>query len=299
MFLNPLFVVFAKSGAGYRVPVTFAGEQHIIRANYCRAFVDFIQIVGAVWLFNALDILIEVSKHLIEMLKEINPTILYDLRKYYPELTKELIVNRKDHVYNNIKTNLLKGIEQGIYRNDLNPDIITSIYVKRMDDVIFEDDNYLNRFQQHEIFSQLFIYHIRGIVSTKGLEYFENKIKNEPEEHEDKEIHSEEDIVYHDKYPFNKYEMEKELYSECMDVLHKLEFTITLLKRENLTEIHRKILPSFLLFKKQQIFHLPSPLDARNYLAFIAAEGNVLLVNIPVSGFQFLYQLAFGKVFAT
>lgn len=66
-----------------------------------------------------------------------------------------------------------------------------------------------------------------------------------------------------------------------------------------LTEIHRKILPSFLLFKKQQIFHLPSPLDARNYLAFIAAEGNVLLVNIPVSGFQFLYQLAFGKVFAT
>ena len=58
-------------------------------------------------------------------------------------------------------------------------------------------------------------------------------------------------------------------------------------------------LPSFLLFKKQQIFHLPSPLDARNYLAFIAAEGNVLLVNIPVSGFQFLYQLAFGKVFAT
>lgn len=57
--------------------------------------------------------------------------------------------------------------------------------------------------------------------------------------------------------------------------------------------------PLFLLFKKQQIFHLPSPLDARNYLAFIAAEGNVLLVNIPVSGFQFLYQLAFGKVFAT
>lgn len=75
-------------------------------------------------------------------------------------------------------------------------------------------------------------------------------------------------------------------------------------------KVERKLLPNqchvtisdlaeFWLFKKQQIFHLPSPLDARNYLAFIAAEGNVLLVNIPVSGFQFLYQLAFGKVFAT
>lgn len=71
-----------------------------------------------------------------------------------------------------------------------------------------------------------------------------------------------------------------------------------MIKRENLTAIHRKILPSFLLFKKQQIFHLPSPLDARNYLAFIAAERNVLLVNVPVPGFKFLYQLAFGKIFA-
>ena len=70
--------------------------------------------------------------------------------------------------------------------------------------------------------------------------------------------------------------------------------------RENLTVITTERFSLFhLLFKKQQIFHLPSPLDARNYLAFIAAEGNVLLVNIPVSGFQFLYQLAFGKVFAT
>ena len=53
------------------------------------------------------------------------------------------------------------------------------------------------------------------------------RVISEPEEHEDKEINSEGDIVYHDKCPFNKYEMEKELLSECMDVLHKLEFTIT------------------------------------------------------------------------
>ena len=56
--------------------------------------------------------------------------------------------------------------------------------------------------------------------------------------------------------------------------------------------------PLFLLFKKQQIFHLSSSFNARNYLAFIAAERNVLLVNVPVPGFKFLYQLAFWKVFA-
>lgn len=150
----------------------------VVNSHNCDHDKKFVDLINSE--MNAIDALIEVSKHLIEMLKDINPPILYDLRKYYPELTKDLIVNRKDHVYNNIKTNLLKGIEEGLYRQDVNPDIITAIYVKRMDDIFLEEDSYLNRFAQHEIFSQLFIYHIRGIVSEKGLKYFENKIKNEP-----------------------------------------------------------------------------------------------------------------------
>ncbi len=150
----------------------------VVNSHNCDQDQKFIEIINSN--LNAIDSLIEVSKHLIEMLKGINPPILYDLRKYYPELTKDLIVNRKEHVYDNIKNNLLKGINEGLYRDDLNPDIITAIYVKRMDDVFFEDDIYLNKFPQHEMFTQLFIYHIRGIASSKGLKYFENRIKNEP-----------------------------------------------------------------------------------------------------------------------
>lgn len=71
-----------------------------------------------------------------------------------------------------------------------------------------------------------------------------------------------------------------------------------ILKRENPTVRCRKVLHFILLFKEQHIFYLPSPLNTRHNLAFIAAEGNVLLVNIPVPGFKLLYQLAFGKVFA-
>jgi len=150
----------------------------VVKFHNCDEDQEFIEITNSN--LNAIDSLIEVSKYLIEKMKEINPSILYDLRKYYPELTKDLILNRKEHVYTNIKNNLIKGMEEGMYRQDLNPDIITSLYVKRMDDVISEDDYYINKFAQHEIFSQLFIYHIRGIVSEKGLSYFENKIKNEP-----------------------------------------------------------------------------------------------------------------------
>ena len=68
-------------------------------------------------------------------------------------------------------------------------------------------------------------------------------------------------------------------------------------KRENQSAQCRKILPFLLLFKKQQIFHLPSPLDARNYLAFIAAERNVLLIDISVTCLQFPDKSTLGNLF--
>ncbi|MFZ4399247.1 MAG: TetR/AcrR family transcriptional regulator [Bacteroidales bacterium] len=150
----------------------------VVNSHNCEKDQKFLDIENSN--MNAIDALIEVSKHVIEMLKSINPPILYDLRKYYPELTKELIINRKEHVFKNIKNNLLKGISEGLYREDINSDVISAIYIKRMDDIIFEDEMHQLNLPQHELFTQLFVYHIRGIVSNKGLKYFENKINNEP-----------------------------------------------------------------------------------------------------------------------
>lgn len=43
------------------------------------------------------------------------------------------------------------------------------------------------------------------------ISILQDRLITEPEEPEDKEINSEDDIVYHDKCPFNKYAMKKEL----------------------------------------------------------------------------------------
>jgi AcrR family transcriptional regulator len=150
----------------------------VVNVHNCEKDNNFFEIISKD--LNAIDALLAVSKHLINLLKDVNPPILYDLRKYYPELTKDLIINRREHVFNNIKNNIIKGIDEGLYRTDLNPEIISTLYVRRLDDVIFEDEDTLNKYPQHELFTQMFIYHIRGIVSSKGMIYFETKIKNEP-----------------------------------------------------------------------------------------------------------------------
>lgn len=128
---------------------------------------------------NAIDKLLNVSKYLIEMMKDINPVMLYDLRKYYPELMKELVDDQRGHIFDNIKANIEKGVSEGLYRDDMDAEIISTIYVARMDDAIFEGKAYSSSFDKEKFFKELFTYHIRGIASAKGIKYFENKIKNE------------------------------------------------------------------------------------------------------------------------
>lgn len=59
---------------------------------------------------------------------------------------------------------------------------------------------------------------------------------------------------------------------------------------------NRQVLPFLLLLKKQHVFHLSSAFDARYHLAPVTPEGNILPVDVPVSGFQLLQQPAFGHL---
>ena len=128
---------------------------------------------------NAIEELLMLSKFLSEFFKQVNPSVTYDLQKYYPEIWKNIVTNRRDHIYKQIKDNMKKGIKEGIYRSDQNVDIIAFFYLFRLEmskmlDLIAE-----TKYPFEEIFNTLFNYHIRGIANEKGISYLECKIKNE------------------------------------------------------------------------------------------------------------------------
>ncbi len=126
---------------------------------------------------NAIDILLSVSKNIMELLEEFTPQVCYDLKKYYPDIHIILAEHKSKHIFDNVKKNLIKGIEEGLYRKDINPEIISTIYVNRIE-LIFNDENFpTEKFTLIQLFDELFKYHMHGITSRKGLEYYESKIK--------------------------------------------------------------------------------------------------------------------------
>jgi len=128
---------------------------------------------------NAIDILIHLSKVIINKINSLNPSIIYDLQKYYPTLWTEFIMRKRNYVYSRMIENLKLGIKQGLYRDDLNIDIIARTYVIRMEYII-NDYNYIsdnNKYKFDEIIKTVFLYHIRAISNEKGLEYIDKNVK--------------------------------------------------------------------------------------------------------------------------
>ena len=65
------------------------------------------------------------------------------------------------------------GIEMGLYRDDMDIEIIAKLYVSRIDNLIDTDLFPIEEFDFNELVDQNFKYHLRGIVSRKGLDYLE------------------------------------------------------------------------------------------------------------------------------
>ena len=126
---------------------------------------------------NAIEELLEVGVQIIKSIKDYNASTEYDLKKYYPELFKKLHTVRKERMFESIIKNIQKGKKEGLFRDDLDEEIITKMQTSRF--LNMSSDEF---FDQDEIFKpkyilELFIYHIRGIANKKGIETLEKTLE--------------------------------------------------------------------------------------------------------------------------
>ncbi|MFK7770726.1 MAG: TetR/AcrR family transcriptional regulator [Saprospiraceae bacterium] len=126
---------------------------------------------------DAIDEMIEVAKHVIPTLRQITPTILFDMQKYYREIWQLMQDFNQQEIFKVIKENIERGIEEGIYRNEFHPEIIAKLYVGKTMVVIDEDIFPLKDYNKENLFKEHIQYHIRGIATSKGLKLLEKHFK--------------------------------------------------------------------------------------------------------------------------
>jgi len=118
---------------------------------------------------NAIDEMLQIANHVEKMLKMVSPSLIYDVQKYYKDAWVKMKKIHSKDIYLEIKANIERGIQEGLYRNDFDIDIISKIYVQSsklgFNPEFFPTPDY----DINLIFKQNIEYHLHGIVSPKGL----------------------------------------------------------------------------------------------------------------------------------
>ncbi len=128
---------------------------------------------------NAIDENQEITRFIVAQIGGVHPSVQFDLQKYHPKAWSILDETERTDIHRCVSGNLRKGVKDGLYREDLDIEVITRLYIARMDATwdghVFPPE----RFSIPDVLWKHFEYHIRGIASRKGIEYLEKKMKKE------------------------------------------------------------------------------------------------------------------------
>lgn len=128
---------------------------------------------------NAIDELLQINQKISEKLQTIQPSVMFDLQKHYPEAWKILEHHKKCFVCDLVKDNITKGIKEGFYRENVNPEIISKFYVVMIDKMFDVDVFPPMEFNYKTLHLEMARYHIRGIASKKGTDYLKKTLSNQ------------------------------------------------------------------------------------------------------------------------
>lgn len=117
---------------------------------------------------NAVHEVFKAFDMLQEMLTTMNPSIIFEMQKYHPEAYKKMNAHKNKFFVNIIKENLIRGIAEGNYREDLNIDILSRY---RIESVFlgFNPEIFMQgKFTLVEVEMELMEHFLYGICTPKG-----------------------------------------------------------------------------------------------------------------------------------
>ena len=123
---------------------------------------------------HPIDELFEVRQIVRRFLKNEQSSPQYQLQKYFPSLFKKLKDEQLMMMREFLMRNLSKGIKIGVYREDLNPEMVFRLYFytyfSLRDPQLYPE----KIFNAQELIFEHINYHIRGIATPKGADYLNN-----------------------------------------------------------------------------------------------------------------------------
>ena len=105
-----------------------------------------------------------------ELMGALNPKLFYDLQKYHPKAWLKFRNFKEKNLLITIHNNLKRGIEEGLYRSEINVDILSQLRLDHSSIVFQEHDHYtMNKYNIAQVIIEITEHFLYGISNEKGL----------------------------------------------------------------------------------------------------------------------------------
>ena len=131
---------------------------------------------------NVIEGIFFIGRHGEKMRKRVNPLFFEDIRKFYPEVNKQIPDKSRYSEYSIMHNLITKGMNDGIFNKELNPELVNEFWHAMMNIFMNEEIFPRDRYPQKELLKNLIIPYLSGISTEKGKsliqKYFEQEIKS-------------------------------------------------------------------------------------------------------------------------
>ncbi|MFN0200596.1 MAG: TetR/AcrR family transcriptional regulator [Bacteroidia bacterium] len=117
---------------------------------------------------NALEAYLKVIQYVSGLLKEVSPLLLFELRKYYPQIWQEMRKSEDAIQIPAIMENLNRGIEEGIFRKDIHVEIVARLRMGMMEISVNEELYPAEKFDFKTLQMEFSLFFLYGLLTEKG-----------------------------------------------------------------------------------------------------------------------------------
>lgn len=124
---------------------------------------------------NAIDILLIVSQEISNKFHYLSPSTTLGLKKQFPQVYEKHIEERLVFVYDKIKINIEKGIEQNVYKKDISVEMKARLYVSKLNEIHDPEIYPASDFTFSTVFSRLIKDFICTNATEEGIRYYKQR----------------------------------------------------------------------------------------------------------------------------
>jgi len=118
---------------------------------------------------NPIQAIISIYRIGLDNLKKFSPSFLSGLKKYYPKAKEQFNNFRVKEIHDRVLSLLQKAQSEGQIRPNVNLELISALYLNRLEYVLFSNINLFDNYSNKEILEHLIVNNLRGIVSSNQL----------------------------------------------------------------------------------------------------------------------------------